>query len=328
MTARRWGYAAVSALAIGLFVLSIAKLEAPNASAPYPDVEEQSEAPIENDFILADSASASTTRLADTLRHTKHVPPVPFRTSEPPLPNRTPEIVLRSPVKDSMKSTPMPSGFPHWGSRKGAAPVAQAPLRRQQVAAKLDSYARTHLGHLASYIPGSMDYDAVTVVIARVEAGAAPQADLTRTLTTGRPEPGSVVVAPITTSIQMEAHLVDPDSAFFIRTLTQKPLQLVDANGATEWSWAVTPIVSGAHPLRLTVDQVLRIAGAQTSKTITVGTRQVQVRTSALSVGKRWLRIHLAYLVTALFLPSLAWLGKEVFQHWLANRNKSTATAP
>lgn len=89
--------------------------------------------------------------------------------------------------------------------------------------------------------------------------------------------------------------------------------QVVGTEDFTEWSFSVTPIESGHHPLHLAVTMVLDIPGrGEKAKTLPVIDRPIEVEVDSLFMAKAFAQENWEWLASGVLLPAAAWSAERV----------------
>jgi hypothetical protein len=168
-----------------------------------------------------------------------------------------------------------------------------------------EALGRLVTGHVAFNTPDQMWFGETRTValIASPELDASTLANELRTRIGGT---DTIAVDTLQIAPVMEAQL-EGASAFAITPLT--PLrQPVSRASSTEWRWSVRATETGTHPLHLTINAVITVAGEAYPRSIDVFDRSIRVDiTSSQRIGM-FLEGNWQWLLGTIAIPLGVWL--------------------
>ncbi len=103
-----------------------------------------------------------------------------------------------------------------------------------------------------------------------------------------------------------------PDT--FVSPSLSSPEQVIAKDTYTQWSWDVLPLHKGKHTLHLCVTVRIKVGGAEEKRDYPVIDKDITVRVNVPYAVRTFGQQHWKWLVTALMLPLLGWVGKSLLK--------------
>jgi hypothetical protein len=168
-----------------------------------------------------------------------------------------------------------------------------------QILAKLDK------GALAFNAPDELKVGHTAIVHVAISRELTEPAVASRLVGPGPRESASIPIA-----ARMEARLTGSKADFTIEALAEG-VQAVDPRW-TEWRWAVTPLRSGIHRLRLEIFVQLRLDDASTPRSVKVHDRDIVVHAAPLEKVTAFVKGNWQWLWATLLVPLVPWVLKKL----------------
>jgi len=154
-------------------------------------------------------------------------------------------------------------------------------------------------GQLLYHLSDTMKLGITSKVIIRIVNGRSSVAISEGLSNTSR-------IESIRTSSTMEVEIKDPHSAFNIKSLNNSKIQFIDSIEYTEWSFSITPIKSGRHPLTI-VSSIITEGGRRDR----VYNNTILVESNIMHKTKSFWDAEWKWLFTTLIIPFIIWFYKK-----------------
>lgn len=174
-----------------------------------------------------------------------------------------------------------------------------------------EELAKLPMGRILYVVPDMMKVGVVERVVARIEQ------QLSDEFFKGLERRGVEKVEEIKVGTFMAVRLTGPKEAFTVER-TSSEEQVVAERGVTQWTWDVTPLAAGTHPLTMTAVVRIKIpGGGEERKDYEVFHKAIRVRVDPLGIAR--------FLLRFLFVDQWQWtmtalLGSGGLVWWVLAR--------